>query len=251
MLCNLSVILVRPRFPENIGMVSRAMANMGVSDLILVDPERWEKDKALPLATAQGGPVLDAVRLAESLEAALPPYVAAFGTSARTGGWREDMLSPERAAKAIRTEARQGGRVALVFGPEDRGLRNDETEQCSRLVHIPTAGGHSSLNLAQAVLLLLYECFKADLALPFSVDESARAWTGTALSPVSRRVTLEEESLLLRHLEQTLLEIGHLPENNPDWFMRPVRRFIRKSRLRRHEFDMLMGVCRQITLRKG
>ena len=262
MLHSLRVVLVRPRFPENIGMTARAMANMGASDLVLVNPERWEKEKAVPLATPQGAALLDAVTVEESLEAALAPCVAAFGTTARTGGWRRELLSPERAAREARAVTRQGGRAALVFGSEDRGLLNAEVEQCTRLVNIPTVTGNSSLNLAQAVLVLLYECVKADLALPFSpgrgagegtgeeAGEEKRRWTRPASSADSRRATLDEESLLLRSLEEALLAIGHLPEDNPGWFMQPMRRFIRKSRLRRHEFDMIMGICRQMKRKK-
>lgn len=246
MLHNLSIVLVRPRFPENIGMVARAMANMGASDLVLVEPERWEKDKALPLATPQGALILENARVEETLASALAPCVVAFGSTARTGGWRREVISPETAAREARGTARQGGRVALVFGSEDRGLLNAEVEQCSRIVNIPTVAEHSSLNLAQAVLVLLYECVKADLALPFAAKEASRTWTRPATSADSRRASLEEERLLLRSLESTLLSIGHLPEDNPGWFMQPMRRFIRKSRLRRHEFDMLMGICRQI-----
>ena len=246
MLHSLRVVLVRPRFPENIGMTARAMANMGASDLVLVNPERWEKEKAVPLATPQGAALLDAVTVEESLEAALAPCVAAFGTTARTGGWRRELLSPERAAREARAVTRQGGRAALVFGSEDRGLLNAEVERCTRLVNIPTAAGNSSLNLAQAVLVLLYECVKADMALPFSPERGERRWTRPASGADSRRATLDEESLLLHTLEEALLAIGHLPEDNPGWFMQPMRRFIRKSRLRRHEFDMIMGICRQM-----
>ncbi len=247
MLPDLSVILVQPRFPENIGMVARAMANMGAGDLILIRPERWEKDKAAPLATPQGISLLDQARVMDSLEAALAPFTAAFGTTARTGGWRREILLPERAAVEARAEVRSGGRVALVFGPEDRGLTNAEVELCTRLVTIPTSQGNSSLNLAQAVLLVLYECVKADMALPFAPSPSGkRTWTRPARSAESRRATLEEEALLFASLEETLIAIGHLPADNPSWFMQPMRRFLRKSRLRRHEFDMLMGICRQL-----
>ena len=241
---NLSVVLVRPRFPENIGMVARAMANMGATDLVLVRPERWEKEKAAPLATPQGEELLDRARVEEDLESALASCVAAFGATARTGGWRRTLLSPEQAAREARGITRQGERVALVFGSEDRGLLNTEVEQCTRLVNIPTVSGHSSLNLAQAAMVLLYECVKADMALPF--PGSGRKWTRPATGSDSRLATLAEESLLLRTLEETLLAIGHLPQDNPGWFMQPMRRFIRKNRLRRHEFDMLMGICRQI-----
>lgn len=247
MLRNISVILVRPRFPENIGMAARAMANMGVSELILVDPERWDKEKALPLATAQASDLLDSVTVADNLASAVAPCVAAYGTTARTGGWRQDVISPEKAALELRAIARQGGRAALVFGSEDRGLENDEVERCTRLVNIPTVSGHSSLNLAQAVLLMLYECAKADMALPFAPEEKRRAgWTRPAAQRDSRRATLAEEALLLERLQDLLVKIDYLPDENPSWFMQPMRRFLRKGKLRRHEFDMLMGICRQV-----
>lgn len=254
MLHNLSVILVRPRFPENIGMAARAMANMGAAGLILVSPERWDavhREKAVPLATPQGSALLDAVRVEASLEEALSPFSAAFGTTARTGGWRKEILAPEKAAVQARAVCREGGKAALVFGSEDKGLTNAEVELCTRLVNIPTVREHSSLNLAQAVLVMLYECVKADLALPFASAGVKRSWTRPASGADSRRATLAEEQLLMRTLEETLTGVGHLPEDNPGWFMQPLRRFLRKSRLRRHEFDMLMGICRQIKHKIG
>lgn len=258
MLESVSVILVRPRFPENIGMVARAMGNMGAGELILVRPERWEKDKAEVLATSLGQRLLDAARVAGSLEEALAPFTVAIGSTARSGGWRRDICEPEEAARQARSVARQGGRAALVMGPEDDGLNNAEVELCTYLVNIPTAVDASSLNLAQATLLLLYECMKADRALPFAAPEGsfqtrlpARNWTAPArLEPV-RRVTLEEEVMLIRELQDNLIAIDHLPAENSDWFMKTMRRFLRKKGLRRNEFDMLMGICRQMRNKLG
>lgn len=252
MLHNITVILVRPRFPENIGMAARAMANMGARELVLVRPERWDKEKASPLATPQGQALLEAARVEDSLASAIGSCAAAFGTTARTGGWRASPLAPEQAAREARSLVRSGNRVALVFGSEDRGLTNAEVEQCTHLVNIPTALGNSSLNLAQAVLILLYECAKADMALPFDpMAAHRRDWTLPARGTDSRRATQAEEALLLRTLQETLLTLDHLPRDNPGWFMQPLRRFLRKSRLRRHEFDMLMGICRQVRHKLG
>ena len=249
MLNSLSVILVRTRFPENIGMTARAMANMGVNELILVQPEMWDKKKAAPLATSQGMSLLDAVRVEQSLQNALLPFAAAIGATARTGGMRTALLTPEKSAAALRSVCREGNRAALVFGSEDRGLSNEEAALCSHLATIPTAPA-SSLNLAQAILLMLYECLKADMALPFCPAQRG-GWKRPVRSTDSRRATLEEEGLLLHTLEDTLLAINHLPADNPSWFMQPMRRFLRKSRLRRHEFDMLMGICRQVRRKIG
>lgn len=245
MLHDLSIVLVRTRFPENIGMVARAMANMGATDLVLVNPERWDKEKAAPLATAQGLPILDGARVLPDLASALASCCLAVGATARTGGWRREMLAPERMATIVRRAVREGGKAALVFGSEDCGLTNAEVELCTELVNIPTIEGHSSLNLAQAALLLLYECSKTALSHD-AAKGRPQGWTRPARGAESRRATLEEERILFDVLQDTLLQIGHLPENNPGWFMQPMRRFLRKSRLRRHEFDMLMGICRQI-----
>ena len=249
MLHNLSVILVRTRFPENIGMVARAMANMGASSLILVQPERWapeglDREKAAPLATPQGLALLDSLTVEADLEAALAPFSVAFGTTARTGGWRKDLIAPEKAAGEARAIARAGGRAALVFGSEDKGLLNEEVEMCTRLVTIPTAAEHASLNLAQAVLVMLYECMKAEAA-------GGSNWSSPPQSHDSRRVTIEEERILLTALQESLTALDHLPKGNPGWFMQPMRGFLRKSRLRRHEFDMLMGICRQLRHKLG
>ncbi len=235
-----SVILVRPRFPENIGMAARACANMGVGELILVEPERWEKDKALPLATTQGAAILETLRIVPSLEDALTPFSRAYGTTARTGGWRRGVLPPRKAAEEIAAFPASSGKTALVFGPEDRGLENAEVELCTRLITIPTAPEASSLNLAQAVLLVLYECFTASLGHSFHPDKKPKGKAG------SRPATLAEQETLFAALRELLLDIDFFPADNPDWFMLPLRRFFHRAALQRHEFDMFMGICRQM-----
>ncbi len=241
----IAVVLVRPRFPENVGMVARAMANMGVAELVLVAPERPVLEKGAPLATPQGLPILESAVELPSLAEALAPFHLAFGTTARTGGRRKYLLGPEKAALEARVCVRSGGQVAFVFGPEDRGLSNEEVDLCPRLVTIPTPAEHSSLNLAQAVLLLLYECARADRELPFS-PSGEREWAGRARRGDSRRVTLAEEDLVLRSLEEALTALGSISADNPTLFMQPMRRFLRKNALRRHEFDLLMGICRDL-----
>ena len=132
-----------------------------------------------------------------------------------------------------------GEDVALVFGPEDRGLSNGDLEHCGMLVTVPTAPDASSLNLAQAVLLLVYECF---LALP----DAPRV---PDLGALSRRITQEERDILHRTLKETLLELDFLKAGNPDYFFLPMARFLDRADMRRHEMDMFMGICRQIRSR--
>lgn len=134
-------------------------------------------------------------------------------------------------------QMRQGARVAIMFGPEDRGLKNEETEICSHLLTIPTNPDASSLNLAQAVLIVLYECFKSaqTAPIPSSIGDHE-----------SRLCTHGEQEVMIRTMRDTLLDMDYLREDNPDYFMLPVRRFLQKMELRRHEFSMIMGICRQV-----
>ena len=129
-----------------------------------------------------------------------------------------------------------GEEVAIMFGPEDRGLSNEDLENCGRLVTIPTAPDASSLNLAQAVLLMIYECY---LALP----DTARI---DAHPNLSRRVTAEERDFLCHTLKTTLRDIGTIPRDNPEHFFLPLARFFDRADLRRHEMDIFMGICRQM-----
>lgn len=238
-----SVILVRTRFPENIGMAARACANMGVSRLTLVDPERWDHDRAAPLATGKGLDVLASVTVTSTLAEAIKGHTMAFGTTARTGGWRTGVMTPRNAAAKIAGHTAtmgEGATAALVFGPEDRGLENAEIAQCTHLITIPTAPEASSLNLAQAVLVVLYECFTASLEHAYHPDRMPKG------RKTSRAATLEEQELLFATLEKTLGQIDFLPKDNAEWFMQPLRRFFQRAALRRHEFDLFMGICRQI-----
>ncbi|MEG2173633.1 MAG: TrmH family RNA methyltransferase [Desulfovibrionaceae bacterium] len=238
----LRVVMVKTRFPENVGMAARACANMGADEIVLVDPELWHIDKARPLATAKGQTLLEAVRLVPTLAEALTGTSLVLGTTARTGGWRREWLTPESAAGEVAAVLAEQAAVAVVFGPEDRGLDNDEVELCHRLVTIPTVPGVSSLNVAQALLLVLYECHKARTA--------GQGHKGSPL-PNSRRMNTEEGERLTSTLKDTLLQLDYLHGDNPDYFMMPFRRFLGRFPLRRHEYDTLMGICRQIRYKLG
>ena len=237
MLENLHIILVETRFPENIGAAARASANFGNAPLHLVQPERWDKEKALPLATKQGLELLDTIQIHESLAKAVAHTTFCIGTTARTGGFRREILSPRKCAKEITQRLLAHEKVSLVFGPEDRGLENNHLDLCQRLVCIPTAHC-SSLNIAQAVLLMLYECF---LLMP-KVKNKTKKDKGA----LSRKITNEERALLHDNLKTTLTDLDVIHSDNPDYFFLPMARFLDRADVRRHEMDMLMGVCRQI-----
>lgn len=236
MLERLSVVLVRTKYPENIGSSARACLNMGISDLVLVDPQNLNLDRALPLATIHAKSILERARVVRDLDEGLAGVNLAIGTTARTGGWRKGVMSPEKAAEVACERLALGDRVALVFGPEDKGLVNAETSHCTSLCTIPTAREGTSLNLSQAVLLLLYECFRRALTAEFH----------PAGPPPERACTVAELRVLEQVVREALLAANFLHQDNPDYWMLPLKRFLARIRLGRQEFNLLMGICRQV-----
>ena len=241
LLQGLDVVLVKTRFPENIGMAARACANMGCPDIRLVEPERWLPDKARPLATAKGLPVLDGVRVYDDLPAAVAESALVIGTTARVGGWRREILHPSAAASEIVAALRDGNRVSLVFGPEDRGLDNAEISACHRVLTIPTDEANS-LILAQSVLLVLYECAEAMRR----AQRAERDADHPAAPHAEKSISAQEQERLVAALKETLLAVDALHGDNPDYFLMPWRRLFGRARLRRHEYDAFVGLCRQV-----
>jgi len=232
---SLDVVLFRPKYSENVGSAARAMLNMGARSLILVDPQGFDLERAAPLATAHARHILETARIVAALPEALSGCALAIGTTARTGGWRKGLLTPAKAAPGVIARLAEGGRVALVFGPEDRGLTNAETSLCDQLVMIPASPDCTSLNLSQAVLILLYECYQHSLTRPFEPKGP----------PEERDIAFEERQTLFANIQQALTDIDFLKDQNPEYWMLPVRRFFAKLRIKRNEFNLLMGVCRQ------
>ncbi len=236
LLDNLTVVLFQPKFAENVGSTARACANLGCPNLKLVQPPAWDLERAAPLATGRGKEVLHSLTLHPDLPSALSPHHTVYGTTARTGGWRKAIRTPEQVAEDVAGKLAAGHQVAVVFGPEDRGLSNEEIDICGQLLTIPTASEATSLNLSQAVLLVLYEWFKAS---------SGKRFLRTT-PPQSRLCTHEERETLLASVQEALLRLDFFKDDNAAYWMLPVRRFFQRFELRRHEFNLLMGICRQV-----
>ena len=158
-LSNLAVVLNRPRYPENIGAAARAMHNMGLSELITVAPQNCDLTKVLKMATHAAVEIVEQMQVFESLKQALSAFNFVIGTTARLGKHRQVIATPARLADML-VSMSQKNRIALLFGPEDKGLSNAELRHCHLLASIPTAA-FSSLNLAQAVMIMCYQIFLA------------------------------------------------------------------------------------------
>ena len=151
---NIAIVLQRPRYPENIGSAARAMCNMGFTRLIVVSPKIWDEERIRRLATHAAASVVDTIHRFDSLAEALAPFGHVVGTTARLGGQRSVIKSPERLARSIIPLSKNNA-VAILFGAEDRGLTNDDVKHCHQLVNIPTKD-FTSLSLAQAVMVICY-----------------------------------------------------------------------------------------------
>jgi tRNA/rRNA methyltransferase len=227
---NIAIVLQRPRYPENIGSAARAMCNMGFNQLIVVDPEKWEEDRIRRLATHEAGAVVDSIRRFDSLDEALAPFGHVVGTTARLGGRRPVLKSPELMVRRL-IPLTQNNSVAILFGPEDRGLTNEDLKHCHQMVNIPTAD-FSSLNLAQAVMVICYCLSRAGLNDP------------PAFTPrLAKRIELD---LMYAELTAALGRIGYLNPENPDYWMSRIRRFFTRLSLRAGEVSLVRGICRQI-----
>ena len=227
---NVTIVLQRTRYPENIGAAARAMCNMGLTRLIVVDPDLWDDARIRRLATHEAGSVVDRIRRFDSLDEALAPFGHVVGTTARLGGQRPVIKSPEALARSLIPVSRNNP-VAILFGPEDRGLTNDDLKRCHQLVNIPTVD-FTSLNLAQAVMVVCY-CL------------STAAQTGPAeFTPrLAKRIELD---LMYEELTASLVQIGYMNPENPDYWMIRIRRFFSRRSLRAGETSIIRGICRQI-----
>ena len=232
---NVTIVLQRPRYPENIGSAARAMANMGFSRLVVVAPGIWDEERIRRLATHAAGSVVDGIQRFDTLAEALAPFGHVVGTTARLGGQRTVLRSPELLAENLISISKNNP-VAVLFGPEDRGLTNDDLRYCHQLVNIPTAG-FTSLNLSQAVMVICYSLStikKADPA-PFAPR-------------LAKRIELDQ---MYTELTDALVRIGYVQPENPDYWMVRIRRFFSRLQLRAGEVSIVRGICKQIQRYSG
>lgn len=236
---NIRVVLVNTSHPGNIGGAARAMKNMGLSRLVLVEPRDFPSAEAVARA-AGAVDILDGARIVSTLEDALDGCSLVLGTSARDRHIPWPLLDPRECATACMEQIDQGCEVALVFGREDSGLTNDELQRCHFHVHIPSDPEFSSLNLATAVQVLTYEVRMAWLAAQGQPTKMAKLETHAEQS--SLPVTADELERFYTHLESTLVQIGFHDPDNPRHLMSRLRRLYGRSNISKLEMNILRGI---------
>jgi tRNA/rRNA methyltransferase len=227
---DIAIVLVEPQSPGNIGMVCRAMINFGASDLRLVNPCAHLHSEARKLAVG-GAPLLGAARLYTSLEDALADLTISIAATRRPGRLRGE-LQPVSAVPALCAALPPGEKAGFVFGREDAGLTSAEVALCSHAAVIPTNPDCGSLNLAQAVLVFLYEFSRS--GQPENAEPGA---------DMPRQGELEE---LFTQMEEILQRVAFLNPAHPEGAMHTLRRIHSRAALDRRELQLLRGMWSQL-----
>ncbi len=240
---NIRIVLVNTSHPGNIGGVARAMKNMGLSRLYLVEPKLFPHEEAR-WRSASALDVLESAVVVSSLEEAIGDCQFVVGTSARERRIPWPLLDPRQCAAKLAVTSDQD-QVAMLFGREDRGLTNEELQACNLHLNIPTSADYSSLNLAMAVQIVCYELRMAVSDAPVSPEQH---WD----SPFS---TAENMEKFYEHLEETLVDIEFLDPAAPRQLMPRLRRLYNRVRLDEMELNILRGILtetqKQVRRRQG
>ncbi|NOE83911.1 tRNA (cytosine(32)/uridine(32)-2'-O)-methyltransferase TrmJ [Vibrio cholerae] len=235
MLERVKVVLVGTTHSGNIGSAARAMKVMGLSQMVLVDPQCQVDAQAIALAAGASEIALNA-QIYPTLEAAVADCGLVVGTSARSRTLEWPMLEPGECGEKLISEANQHS-VAMVFGRERTGLTNEELQLCQYHVCVPANPEYSSLNLAMAVQLLSYEVRMAYLAMQQSSQSS------TLQEEYPRHQELER---FYAHLEQVIMQTEFISAQQPGQVMNKLRRMFTRARPEAQEINILRGILTSV-----
>ncbi|TNI71302.1 tRNA (cytosine(32)/uridine(32)-2'-O)-methyltransferase TrmJ [Aeromonas media] len=236
MLDQIRIVLVNTSHTGNMGSAARAMKTMGLTQLVLVDPQALPDADAIALA-AGASDVLANARIVPTLDDAIADCGLVIGTSARSRTLSWPMLDPREAGEKLVTEGVKHP-VALVFGRERTGLTNDELQKCHYHVAIPANPEYSSLNLAMAVQTLCYEVRMHWLA-------TQETDTAAEVERVDYPSAQQLEGFY-QHLEQTLQKTGFIADDHPGHVMSKLRRLFNRARPEVVELNILRGILTSV-----
>ena len=238
----LRVVLVETSRAGNVGAVARAMKTMGFSDLVLVhprDPAVLAHEEAVAFASGALDILSDA-RIVGSMAEALEGCHFAAAVSARLREFSPPVWAPRQFAGHLAAQADLP--AALIFGNERFGLPNEIVEKCNVLINIPANPDYSSLNLAQAAQVLVYECRMAALE---GSDGSASGTPGFR----GESASVPQVEAMFGHLEEALVKVGFLDADNPKKLMPRLKRLFARTQLETEEVNILRGIARQVIKR--
>lgn len=228
---NISIVLYKPKYAGNVGSIARAAKNMGIGNIIIAGAADLDRNEINKRSTHLATDMLDQIKYYDDIGEALADFQYVVGTTARLGKARGPFNTPHKIAQDLVGISRKN-KVALLFGPEDKGLANDELRYCQAVVTIPSTRDFRSLNLSHAVMILCYEIYTATLPE-----------TGEVPSKWAR---VNEVEGMYGQIKTMLSEAGFLNPENPDYWMMHLRRFFARSGLLSREVKIIRGICRQI-----
>ena len=225
---NIGIVLVEPMVPGNVGAAARAIKNMGLSRLVLVNP--WFHDHPQARYMAHGSEdILERAEVFSSLDEAVGSSVLVVGATQRQRH-NVPFMNPRQAAGEI-LESTRSGPVSVLFGREDRGLLNDELNCCQILVTIPSSKAQPSLNLSQAVMVMVYELFTA-------------VWPGGGKP--KDYAPAEELTTMYDHLRESLTRLGMRQWNDGNNYLKSLRRVFSRTRLESRDVATIHKLCGEI-----
>ena len=236
---NIRIVMIGTSHPGNVGAAARAMHNMGISRLSLVDPQCPIGDVAYARASG-ANVILDNRETHSDLGAAIADCSRIIATTARRRSLPWPELEPREMAESV-FALDDNRQVALVFGREHSGLSNDELQMCHQMVCIPTNPGFSSLNVASAIQVICYEIFRYQ-AEPYQLPEPE----GPDLPASSAEV-----EGYIEHLRETLDGCGFLNPQQPEMIMQRLRRIYMRNELTRSEIHILRGILSSVGKQLG
>lgn len=240
-LANIRIVLVEPAGELNLGSIARIMKNMGLSKLVLVNPQCDRHAESARIMAVHAVDVLENALVVDNLPAGLVGCQQAIATTVRSRSVPIELETPTSILPSVLTA---NVPTALLFGAEERGLSNDELKYAQRFIRIPSHPDYPSLNLAQAVAICAYELYQA-------------YWQGTNLASATLTVAAQSTAPLealegyYQDLEALLLEIGYLQPHTASVKMEKFRRLYGKANLQSEEVALLRGILRQVRWAKG
>lgn len=233
------IVLVEPQLGENIGACARAMLNCALGELRLVKPKNgWPNEFAEKAASGAHG-VLDRAEVYDSTAEAIADLTLVYAATARRRDTVKTVLTPREAAVSMRRTIAAGNRIGVLFGPERSGLENDDVALAEAVIEVPLNPEFSSLNLAQAVLLVAYEWLQA----------GGEAGQGAEpVLPETERASREALIAFFEHLERELDDCGFLrPVEKRASMVRNIRNLFQRAALTDQEVRTLRGIVAGLT----
>jgi tRNA/rRNA methyltransferase len=241
-LAQIRIVLVEPAGALNVGSVARVMKNMGLGQLVLVNPQCDRLGSEARLMAVRAADVLESAQEVETLAEALQGCVKAIATSGRDRATFTTAIETPRLALPWLLDAPS----ALIFGREDSGLTNAEMNHAQRLLQIPSTDAYPSLNLAQAVAICCYELSSAQASGTLQANVGSPSTSLSHPSPL-QLAPLDDLEGYYHHLESLLLEIGYFYPDTAPSRMEKFRKLLNRAYPTISEVAMLRGILRQMT----